>query len=65
MPPEQIAKRGLVRTFQLVQLFDNLTVLENVKVGRHLHTHGGLLTALLPYRAAQGEAAIATLVATQ
>jgi len=58
MPPEQIAKRGLVRTFQLVQLFDNLTVLENVKVGRHLHTHGGLLTALLPYRAAQSEVAV-------
>jgi branched-chain amino acid transport system ATP-binding protein len=57
-PPEQIAKRGLIRTFQLVQLFDNLTVLENVKVGRHLHTRGGLLTALLPYRAAYSEAAV-------
>jgi len=57
-PPEQIAKRGLIRTFQLVQLFDNLTVLENVKVGRHLHTRGGLLTALLPYRAAHSEAAV-------
>jgi branched-chain amino acid transport system ATP-binding protein len=34
--PERIAKRGLVRTFQLAQLFQNLTVLENVKVGRHV-----------------------------
>jgi branched-chain amino acid transport system ATP-binding protein len=57
-PPEQIAKRGLIRTFQLVQLFDNLTVLENVKVGGHLHTRGGLLTALLPYHAAHSEAAV-------
>jgi branched-chain amino acid transport system ATP-binding protein len=44
--PERIAARGLVRTFQLVQLFQNLTVLENVKVGRHVRTHSGLLAAL-------------------
>jgi branched-chain amino acid transport system ATP-binding protein len=56
--PELIAKRGLVRTFQLVQLFDDLTVLENVKVGRHLHTRGGLLTALMPHLATQREAAV-------
>jgi branched-chain amino acid transport system ATP-binding protein len=53
--PEQIARRGLVRTFQLVQLFDALTVLENVKVGRHMQTRGGLLSALLPYLAARRE----------
>jgi branched-chain amino acid transport system ATP-binding protein len=44
--PERIASRGLVRTFQLVQLFQNLTVLENVKVGRHVRTRSGLLAAL-------------------
>jgi len=58
LSPDRIAKRGLIRTFQLVQLFDNLTVLENVKVGRHLHTSGGLFTALMPYRAARSEAAV-------
>jgi branched-chain amino acid transport system ATP-binding protein len=58
MRPDRIAKRGLIRTFQLVQLFDHLTVLENVKVGRHLHTRGGLLTALMPYRSACSEAAV-------
>src|SRR5262249_41494121 len=58
LPPERIAKRGLVRTFQLVQLFEQLTVLENVKVGRHLHTRGGLLRALMPDRGAHGEAAV-------
>jgi branched-chain amino acid transport system ATP-binding protein len=46
-PPEAIAAAGLVRTFQLVQLFQSLTVLENVKVGAHLHTRGGLWSALL------------------
>src|SRR5262249_1363811 len=59
LSPETIAKRGLVRTFQLAQLFEELTVLENVKVGRHLHTTGGLLTALMPFRAAHSEAEVA------
>ncbi|MEP7457265.1 ABC transporter ATP-binding protein [Phyllobacterium sp. SB3] len=45
--PDQIAKLGLVRTFQLVQLFKSLTVLENVEVGSHLRTQGNLGAALL------------------
>jgi branched-chain amino acid transport system ATP-binding protein len=57
--PERIAARGLVRTFQLVQLFRNLSALENVKVGLHLHTRGGLFAAVLrppAIRAAEREA---------
>ena len=46
-PPEAIAAAGLVRTFQLVQLFQNLSVLENIQVGCHLHTKGGVLSALM------------------
>jgi branched-chain amino acid transport system ATP-binding protein len=45
-PPEKIAALGLIRTFQLVQLFQNLSVLENIQVGCHLHTRGGALSAL-------------------
>jgi branched-chain amino acid transport system ATP-binding protein len=56
-PPEAIARVGLIRTFQLVQLFEDLTVLENVKVGCHLHTRGGLLAALVPSPAARAEEA--------
>ena len=48
--PEAIAAAGLVRTFQLVQLFQNLSVLENIQVGCHLHTKGGVLAALLRTR---------------
>ena len=48
--PEKIAAAGLVRTFQLVQLFQNLSVLENIQVGCHLHTKGGVLAALLRTR---------------
>jgi len=44
--PEEIAARGLVRSFQLTQLFQNLTVLENVKVGRHVRTRAGVFAAL-------------------
>ena len=58
-PPERIAAHGLVRTFQLVQLFRDLTVIENVKVGCHLHTRGGVLAALMrPKRARQAEAQV-------
>jgi branched-chain amino acid transport system ATP-binding protein len=46
LAPERIAARGLVRTFQLVQLFPDLTALENVKVGCHLGTRGGLFAAI-------------------
>jgi branched-chain amino acid transport system ATP-binding protein len=44
--PERIAVRGLVRTFQLARLFQHLTAIENVKVGRHARTRSGLLAAL-------------------
>jgi branched-chain amino acid transport system ATP-binding protein len=51
--PEAIAGAGLVRTFQLVQLFQNLSVLENIQVGCHLHTEGGVFSALLRSRRTQ------------
>jgi branched-chain amino acid transport system ATP-binding protein len=47
MRTEAKAANGLVRTFQLVKLFGDLTVIDNVKVGFHLTTRGGLLAALL------------------
>jgi branched-chain amino acid transport system ATP-binding protein len=39
----QISSIGIGRTFQNVALFDRLTVLENVMVGRHSRTHAGFL----------------------
>ncbi len=44
---DKIAAMGLVRTFQLVQLFKGMTVAENVEVGSHLRTRGGVASALL------------------
>ncbi|NYZ14459.1 ABC transporter ATP-binding protein [Azospirillum sp. RWY-5-1] len=57
--PEAKAARGLIRTFQLVKLFPELSAVENVKVGFHLRSRGGLLAALLRPRAIRDmEAAI-------
>jgi branched-chain amino acid transport system ATP-binding protein len=59
LPPEKIAAHGLIRTFQLVQLFRDLSAIENVKVGCHLQTRGGIATALLRSKGArQAEAQI-------
>lgn len=47
LAPHRIAASGLVRTFQLVQLFPALTALENVEAGCHLRGSGGILAALV------------------
>ncbi len=48
LPPYRRASLGLARTFQNIQLFGGMTVLENVLAGRHLDQKVGVLTALLP-----------------
>ncbi len=45
-PPEQLAGLGLVRTFQNVELFNEMTVLENVMVGLHSRTRSGIFSCL-------------------
>jgi len=47
LPPWQRAALGLGRTFQHLQVFSGLTVLENVMVGAHLSRKTGFWTALL------------------
>ena len=44
LKPYLIAQLGISRTFQNLQLFANMTVLENVMVGRHTQTSAGLLS---------------------
>jgi branched-chain amino acid transport system ATP-binding protein len=46
LDPNVITTKGLARTFQNVKLFPNLTVLENVMVGRHCRTKSGAWEAL-------------------
>jgi branched-chain amino acid transport system ATP-binding protein len=60
LPPYRRAARGLARTFQNIQLFGGMTVLENVLTGNHLGQKVGLLEALLPLprvRRAEAQAA--------
>lgn len=47
LPTHRWAAAGLGRTFQNLQVFFNMSALENVMVGRHLREPCGLLTALL------------------
>ncbi len=47
LAPERLARLGISRTFQNLQVFFNMTVLENILVGRHLHLHRNPISALL------------------
>ncbi len=47
LAPHLLARRGLSRTFQNLQLFLRMTVLENVMVGRHRHERADILSDLL------------------
>jgi branched-chain amino acid transport system ATP-binding protein len=47
LAPDRLARRGLSRTFQNLQIFFRMTVLENVMVGRHRHETTGVLADLL------------------
>jgi len=55
--PHQVAARGIARTFQNIRLFANLSVLENVMIGRHVRTHAGVIGAILRSRATLAEEA--------
>jgi branched-chain amino acid transport system ATP-binding protein len=55
--PHQVAARGIARTFQNIRLFANLSVLENVMIGRHVRTRAGVLGAILRDRATRAEEA--------
>jgi len=47
-PSHAIAKLGIARTFQNIRLFGDLSVIENVMIGRHVRTRTGFIGALLP-----------------
>lgn len=45
--PDQLTKLGIARTFQNIRLFKNMSVLENVLVGRHSRLKTGLIGTIL------------------
>ncbi|MGL4767049.1 MAG: ABC transporter ATP-binding protein [Formosimonas sp.] len=53
----EVAKSGIARTFQNIRLFGQMTALENVMVGRHVRTKGGVLGSILGTKAVKKEEA--------
>jgi branched-chain amino acid transport system ATP-binding protein len=45
--PHQMACRGMARTFQHIRLFPKMSVLENIMVGRHIHSRAGFIAGML------------------
>ncbi len=54
-PPHEIAARGLARTFQHVELFAEMTVLENLLVGRHARVRTATLAEVVFSRGVRRE----------
>jgi len=54
--PHRRAHLGIARTFQNIALFKGMSVLDNIKIGRHIHLRAGVLASGLYYgRAAREE----------
>jgi branched-chain amino acid transport system ATP-binding protein len=44
LKPDRIARKGIARTFQNIELFSNATVMDNLMLGRHIHMKTGVFT---------------------
>ena len=55
LKPNIVTEKGLARTFQNIRLFQNMTVLENVMIGRHCRLSAGILGAILRTKATLAE----------
>ena len=57
LKPNDVAERGIARTFQNIRLFQNLSALENVMIGRHVRSKAGVFGAILRDKATLAEEA--------
>jgi branched-chain amino acid transport system ATP-binding protein len=55
LKPNYVTAAGLARTFQNIRLFQNMTVLENVMIGRHCRTSAGIVGAIVKSRSTRNE----------
>ncbi len=53
--PNRLAKLGIARAFQNIELFSHMSVLDNLMLGRHVHMKKNIFQALLYWGAAQRE----------
>ena len=63
--PETVTALGIARTFQNIRLFDNLTVIDNVKIGRHCRTRSLFWGAVIRSRFQRAEEKATTASANQ
>jgi len=47
LAPDEVAKRGIARTYQNIRLFGNMTAIENILVGMHVHLKSTWMGAIL------------------
>jgi branched-chain amino acid transport system ATP-binding protein len=47
LSPDRVTHRGIARTYQNIRLFQNMTAVENILVGMHVHLKSGLIGGIL------------------